>query len=91
VELSTIATSNPETGAVVLKVVNPSLSREVRAQIVVEGRPSQRFDLWRVHSHDINDRNSLEDPDRIAIFHDTTGPDVEFPAHSVTVLQTRPQ
>ena len=86
--LNVMATLDPDTSDVILKVVNPSQADDVTVKVAIEGRAESRFEVWRVHSADINDRNSIEEPDRIRVVETQTGPDVVFPAHSVTVLRT---
>jgi len=55
--LDIVATTDPGTGQVVLKIVNPTPDTDVSAQITIDGRAAPRFELQRVHSLSIDDRN----------------------------------
>ena len=74
--------------AVILKVVNPSATDDVTARITIDGVANPAFTQYRVWSPDINDQNSLGQPNKIRIEESQTGPEVTFPAHSVTLLRT---
>jgi alpha-N-arabinofuranosidase len=87
--LDVIATLEESTGDVIVKVVNPSRTEEAVARLQIEGREEDRFKLYRVWSPGIDDENSMEYPNRIQVEESDTGPEVVFPAHSVTVIRTR--
>jgi len=85
--LNVIATRDHD--AVILKIVNPSVTDDVTARISIDGVAERSFTQYRLWSPDINDQNSLEQPDKIRIGESHTGPEVTFPAHSVTLLRTK--
>jgi len=87
--LNVIATRDHDTDAVILKIVNPSATEDVTARITIDGVANPAFTQYRIWSPDINDQNSLRQPDKIRIEESQTGPDVTFPAHSVTLLRTK--
>ena len=87
--LDVVATYDPATRAIVLKVVNPSVDTDVTADIVVKGRDDEfEWQEWRVWSESIDDENSLDAPETIAVEHGLGSWQPTFPAHSVTVLRT---
>ena len=82
--LNVIATRDHD--AVILKIVNPSAPDDVTARIAIDGVAKPAFTQDRLWSPDINDQNSLGQPNKIRIEESQVGPHVTFPAHSVTVL-----
>ncbi len=88
--LNVIATRDPQTGDVIVKVVNPSETDDVAADLRIGGAAPQNVRMWRVHAPSIDDVNSLDEPDRIRVVASESGPSITFPAHSVTVLRTHP-
>ncbi len=87
--LNVVATYDITTEEVIIKVVNPSETEDVAAEVAVLGKESDEFQRWRVHSAHVDDKNSLDEPEKIEIHESTAEPDMIFPAHSVTVLRTR--
>lgn len=87
--LDVLATKDGTTAALILKVVNPSASEEVACRVEVENGPKVKgMQQWRVCSGGIDDKNSLENPDKIRIEQaPLIGPEVTFPAHSITILR----
>lgn len=89
--LDVMATRDSSSGEIILKVVNPSQDQDVRTSIEITGKDKlSGMRLWRVNSASIDDRNSLDEPDRIRIEESTPSePEILFPAHSVTVLRIK--
>ncbi len=87
--LNLVASKIPGGKGVILKVVNPSADTAVAARVTVEGVESPAFRQWRVWSDSIDDMNTLDTPERIRVEESETGAEVNFPAHSVTILRSR--
>jgi alpha-N-arabinofuranosidase len=86
--LNAVATRDPASGGIILKVVNPSASEEARARIEIGGGfPCGPAKAWQVWSPAIDDRNSLQEPEKIRIREIPAASEMVFPAHSVTVMR----
>lgn len=72
---------------IIIKVVNPSETEDVSAEVLILGYTIPEFKRWRVHSAHIDDKNSLEEPDTIESHKSTANGEMLFPAHSITVLR----
>lgn len=88
--LNVVATRDPQTGDVIVKVVNPSETDDVAADLRIAGAAPERVRMWRIHAPSIDDVNSLDEPERVRVVASESGPAITFPAHSVTVLRTHP-
>lgn len=86
--LNVVATWDSATDDVILKVVNPSETQDISADIAIRGRTTLQFRQWTVWSPSIDDENSIADPKKIAVQTSLTVPPIRFPAHSVVVLRS---